>query len=41
MGIKHLIFLKFETLWASLSASTQQIDIADLTAFNALDAVSH
>ena len=37
----RFIFLKFETLWASLSATTQQVGIADLTASTALDAVPH
>jgi hypothetical protein len=32
-------FLKFETLWASLLATTQQVGIADLTASTALDVV--
>jgi len=31
-----LYFLKFETLWASLSASTQQVGIADFTESAAL-----
>ncbi len=30
MNWLHLYFLKFETLWASLLASTQQVGIADL-----------
>jgi len=36
-----LYFLKFETLWATLSATTQQVGIADLTASTASDAVPH
>ncbi len=35
------IFLKFETLWASLSATTQQVGIADLAASTVSDAVPH
>jgi hypothetical protein len=35
----RFIFLKFETLWASLSATTQQVGIADLTASTASGAV--
>jgi hypothetical protein len=34
----RFIFLKFETLWASLSATTQHVGLADLTASTALDA---
>ena len=34
-------FLKFETLWSSLSASTPHVELADLTASTASDAVPH
>jgi hypothetical protein len=40
-GILAIYFLKFEALWASLSASTQQVGIADLSASTASDAVPH
>jgi hypothetical protein len=41
MNHKALYFLKFETLWASLKATTQQVGIADLTASSASDVVPH
>jgi hypothetical protein len=35
------LFFKFETFWASLKATTQQVGLADLTASTVLDAVPH
>jgi len=41
MEFYRFIFLKFETLWASLSATNQQVGIADLIASTASDAAPH